>query len=218
MLVRGASKQSVITARRAVFGVRFSFVKDPVPACCRNKKEQPHALAICSTLAWASETGPMRSICRKQKRELVGGKRYRAAFRNCLQNINSCLVCAIDSGCHCRWHLNDAEAQSRSGRRPVLLIILSCGVCQASWRRSDALVRHHASLTDINDTWILWASTGDPFLPSHNPARCRFSATESGASHYCKQPTCPYACSAYEARVTNRSNVRFWIAGYSNAR
>ena len=49
-------------------------------------------------------------------------------------------------------------------------------------------------------------------------ARCRFSATESGASHYCWQPTCPYACSAYEARVTNRSNARFWIAGYSNAR
>ena len=61
MLVRGASKQSALPARRAVFGVRFSFVKVPVPACCRNKKEQPHALAKCSTLAWASETGPMRS-------------------------------------------------------------------------------------------------------------------------------------------------------------
>lgn len=113
-------------------------------------------------------------ICRKQKRELVGGKRYRAAFRNCLQNINSCLVCAIDSGCHCRWRLNDAEAQGRSGRRPVLLIILSCGVCQGSWCRSDALVRIRRALLTIHDTRIgLWVSMGDPFFLRTTPHRKR---------------------------------------------
>ena len=41
---------------------------------------------------------------------------------------------------------------------------------------------------------------------------------EHKRKNYRGQPTRPYACKAYEARVTKSSKARFWVAGYSNAR
>ena len=159
MLVRGAFKQSVVAARRAVFGVRFSFVKVPVPAFCRNKKEQPHALAKCSTLAWASEKGPMRSSVEnnaswsaENDTELPSGIASKISTAVWFAVLT---VVAIAAG-------TSIMPRPKVGAGAALSsVILSCGLCQGSWRRSECSRPHHPSLTDIEDTRVrLSASMG----------------------------------------------------------
>ena len=119
------------------------------------------ASAKCSTLAWASEKGPMRSSV-ENKNASWSAENDTELPSGIASKISTAVWFAVLTVVAIAAGTSRSCRGPRSERAPPCpLSILSCGVCQGSWRRSKCSRPHHLSLTDIEDTRVrLSASMG----------------------------------------------------------